>query len=106
MLGKLDKDQYFKCRSKDPEFELHQDIREREGPMSPDGKVPPSRNTFAFWLPHGLTDMMDVRNERLDRCFQRAIKIEETFRQIEQPPVGILALNLQPLHIQAHNSDV
>lgn len=74
--------------------------------MSPDGKVPPSRNTFAFWLPHGLTDMMDVRNVRLDRCFQRAIKIEEAFRQIEQPPVGILVLNLQPLRIQAHNSDV
>lgn len=99
LSGRLDDDQYLNCRSKEPKIELHQDIHNREGPMSPDGHVPRSRNTFAFWLPLRLNDDIKVRKETLDRCFQRAINIEESFRQIEELSVATLALNLQPLRI-------
>ena len=64
--------------------------------MNPDGTIPPHDNTFGFWLPHGLTADPATQNARLDTSFKRALDVENAFRQIEQPPIGILVLTFTP----------
>ncbi|KAJ5738298.1 hypothetical protein N7493_001453 [Penicillium malachiteum] len=95
ILGKLRYDKIARWRADYPEYDTVHDAEDRVGTISDDGQVAIHNNTFAFWLPQGLTDNLQTQNERLLRCRSRAQAIEMAFMQVETLPVGILIIDLR-----------
>ncbi|KAJ5106595.1 hypothetical protein N7456_003270 [Penicillium angulare] len=53
-LGKIDRSNFERIKSRHPEFILEQKPLDREGSFTGDGRLQPNKNTFGFWLPHGV----------------------------------------------------
>ncbi|KAJ6031461.1 hypothetical protein N7540_002193 [Penicillium herquei] len=89
---------------------VEHDPQDRLGNLKPDGNLNPGNAVFAFWLPHGLTNDHDVRIKRLTRSTQRARDIEDAFRQVESPPIGVLIIDfrsaIEPTFIIQDDSQV
>lgn len=104
ILGDLCHDAYNKYTRLYPNIHVSHDPKDCEGEISSDGRVAKDDNIFAFWLPHGLTDDPEIASERLKRSSDRAWAIEKAFREVENPPVGILILDLRPVKLGSDGS--
>ncbi|KAJ6032359.1 hypothetical protein N7540_003091 [Penicillium herquei] len=94
ILGELRHDKISRWRADYSEVNVLHNTQDGEGALEEDGLPAPENNTFAFWLPHGLTDDPQIQHERLHRCYNRAKAIETAFMQVETLPVGIIILEL------------
>ncbi|KAJ5613502.1 hypothetical protein N7528_007156 [Penicillium herquei] len=95
ILGELRYDRIGHWRQAYPEVNVLHDPQDGEGTLKEDGLPEPEHNTFAFWLPHGLTNDPQIQDERLLRCSNRAKAIQMAFAQVETLPISILILDWQ-----------
>lgn len=82
-------------KESNPNFQVKQDTRDREGKLAPDGRVPPETNVFGFWLPHGLSSDTEKRGQEIKERLADAQRIIEIYKERMSPEFQIPILTLE-----------